>query len=137
MNSKPTTRSNPIRTPMTKMMMMVVVVVLAIVVLICSNSRVEALPNPNAPPQLPEEWHAWKALHDKSYKSQREELSKHVVWKANKKFIEAHNALNQTFGYILEVNQFSDMVSSNAKHSTLRLSYINFLLLTQLYELHS
>jgi len=57
------------------------------------------------------EWHAWKSEHGKSYESQKEELQRHIVWQANKKFIEAHNTFNKTLGYTLAMNHFGDMVS--------------------------
>ena len=59
---------------------------------------------------LPREWHSWKSEHGKSYLTQKEELERHVVWQANKKFIETHNVFNETFGYTLGMNEFGDMV---------------------------
>ena len=60
---------------------------------------------------LSAEWHAWKSTHGKSYQSHREELSRHSVWQENKKFIDAHNAMNETLGYTLAMNEFGDLVS--------------------------
>lgn len=60
---------------------------------------------------LSAEWHAWKSVHGKIYGTQREELERHVVWQANKKFIDTHNAFNATFGYTLGMNKFGDLVS--------------------------
>lgn len=56
------------------------------------------------------EWQVWKAEHGKLYSSELEELEKHLVWLSNKKYIEAHNAASDVFGYTLELNKFADMV---------------------------
>ena len=42
----------------------------------------------------------------------QEELQRHFVWLANKKYIEQHNANAQEFGYTLGINQYGDLVSS-------------------------
>lgn len=60
---------------------------------------------------LPPEWHSWKATHGKSYETEYEELSKHIVWLSNQKYIDEHNKYAETFGYTLEMNKFGDMVS--------------------------
>ena len=60
--------------------------------------------------ELPKEWHAWKATHEKTYENEREELKKHVVWKSNQKYIEEHNKYNDKFGYTLEMNEYGDLV---------------------------
>ena len=60
--------------------------------------------------QLPAEWHLWKSQHRKSYVSEREELFRHAVWQSNKKFIDAHNRFNQTFGFTLAMNELGDLV---------------------------
>ncbi len=65
---------------------------------------------PHTPYDLPPEWHHWKVAHGKGYSSKREELYRNVVWQSNKKFIDAHNAMNETFGYTLAMNIFGDMV---------------------------
>lgn len=108
MTTSPTTPRNPLT---------VIIVVMAVMVLpICSNSRAEAKSLSYSRyhsnhVRLPAEWHAWKSVHGKTYDSQREELTRHAVWQANKKFIEAHNEFNQTFGYTLAMNELGDMVS--------------------------
>lgn len=38
-----------------------------------------------------------------------EELRRHIIWQANKKFIDEHNALADKFGYTLALNMFSDL----------------------------
>ena len=38
-----------------------------------------------------EEWQMWKTQHGKSYGSVREELERHLVWLANREYINAHN----------------------------------------------
>lgn len=52
----------------------------------------------------------WKSQHRKSYVSEREELFRHAVWQSNKKFIDAHNRFNQTFGFTLAMNELGDLV---------------------------
>lgn len=60
--------------------------------------------------QYPREWHLWKAQHQKSYESTEHELSRHLVWLSNKKYIEEHNKHANVTGYGLEMNQFGDLV---------------------------
>ena len=64
-------------------------------------------------PQLSSDWHLWKSTHGKDYSSFREELYRHVIWQSNKRFIEAHNTFNYTFGYTLAMNQMGDLVSTH------------------------
>lgn len=59
---------------------------------------------------LPPEWHAWKATHNKNYENDHEELSRHVIWVSNQKYIDEHNKYTDTFGYTLEMNRFGDLV---------------------------
>ena len=61
--------------------------------------------------KYPREWHLWKAKHGKEYESSRHELSKHLVWLANKHYIEQHNKHADVLGYGLAMNQFGDLVS--------------------------
>lgn len=60
---------------------------------------------------LPPEWHQWKSTHGKSYENDHEELSRHIVWLANQKYIDEHNKYEDMFGYTLEMNKFGDLVS--------------------------
>ena len=60
--------------------------------------------------ELVEEWHLWKGQHLKSYTSELEELERHTVWLANKKYIEEHNARADAFGYKLAMNHLGDLV---------------------------
>lgn len=60
--------------------------------------------------QYPKEWHLWKAKHKKTYESVKHELSKHLVWLSNKKYIEEHNKHADALGYGLAMNQFGDLV---------------------------
>ena len=61
--------------------------------------------------EYPREWHLWKAEHGKEYETPRHELSKHLVWLANKHYIEQHNKHADVLGYGLAMNQFGDLVS--------------------------
>lgn len=59
-----------------------------------------------------EEWESWKGYYgNKSYKSQREEIEKHIVWLSNKEYIDQHNANTHIFGFTLTLNHLGDMVS--------------------------
>lgn len=60
--------------------------------------------------QLPPEWHLWKAEHGKNYNSFTEELQKHITWKSNHQYIDAHNAHKEIYGFTLKMNQFGDLV---------------------------
>ena len=48
------------------------------------------------------------------YGTVQEELQRHAVWQANKKFIDEHNQNADKFGYTLAMNDFGDMVSGLA-----------------------
>lgn len=58
-----------------------------------------------------EEWNMWKGQHRMRYKSEVEDLSRHLVWLSNKKYIDLHNANSHIFGFTLAMNHFGDMVS--------------------------
>ena len=57
------------------------------------------------------EWLQWKSQHEKSYEDDINELERYVTWQSNRAFIQAHNELQENFGYTVEMNQFGDMVS--------------------------
>lgn len=59
-----------------------------------------------------EEWHLWKAAHDKSYDSTLEELDKHIVWRSNKAYVDQHNINAKTgfFSYEVQLNHLADLV---------------------------
>ena len=63
-----------------------------------------------------EEWHMWKTQHGKSYGSVRGELERHLVWLANREYINAHNQNSHIFGFTLAMNHLADIVSS-LKHT--------------------
>ena len=58
-----------------------------------------------------EEWQMWKGQHGKSYGSVRKELERHIVWLANRAYINAHNQNSHVFGFTLALNHFGDVVS--------------------------
>ena len=60
--------------------------------------------------QNPEEWQLWKAQHGKSYQSQREELDRHLIWLANREYINGHNKNAHIFGFTLAMNHLGDIV---------------------------
>ena len=90
---------------------------LSLLLLTCQVSQSAALPH-----QLSAEWHGWKLQHGKGYSSEREEVYRHVVWQSNKKFIEAHNLYNKTFGYTLAMNEMGDLVSTLLQPTILNLA---------------
>lgn len=69
--------------------------------------------------QLPQEWHLWKAQHRRTYTTSTEELERHLIWLANRKYIDSHNANKHVFGYSLSMNQYGDMVSWYFKYIVL------------------
>ena len=60
--------------------------------------------------QHPEEWQLWKSQHGKSYQSQREELERHLIWLANREYINGHNNNAHVFGFTLAMNHLGDIV---------------------------
>lgn len=60
--------------------------------------------------EYPPEWHLWKSKHEKIYKGDNVELSRHITWLTNKKYIEEHNKYSEHFGFTLEMNKFGDLV---------------------------
>lgn len=58
-----------------------------------------------------EEWKLWKSQYGKLYQSSHEDLERHLVWSANKLYIEMHNVNAEVFGYKLCMNHLSDLVS--------------------------
>nr|CAI43320.1 cathepsin L [Lubomirskia baikalensis]CAI46307.1 cathepsin L [Lubomirskia baikalensis] len=61
---------------------------------------------------FPEEWESWKKEHGKVYNSDREELTRHIIWQANRKYVDEHNAHAEKFGFTVGMNQFADLESS-------------------------
>lgn len=78
-------------------------------ILACSVTS-ESLSDP-AGREFSEEWHLWKAEHEKSYKDENEEVERHMVWMSNKKYIEQHNKHADELGFTLKMNKFGDLVS--------------------------
>eukprot|EP00731_Ephydatia_muelleri_P025801 Em0017g884a len=61
---------------------------------------------------FPEEWEAWKKEHNKVYSTEMEELTRHIIWQSNKKYIDEHNAHEKVFGFTLGLNKFCDLSSA-------------------------
>eukprot|EP00731_Ephydatia_muelleri_P007188 Em0003g1436a len=59
-----------------------------------------------------QEWNIWKGHHQRSYESQLQEMERHAIWVANRKYIEHHNANADVFGYTLAMNGFGDLTSA-------------------------
>ena len=55
------------------------------------------------------EWEMWKMEHGKSYASNDEEIFRHTIFEANKKYVDEHNANAARWGYTLATNKFADM----------------------------
>ena len=64
-----------------------------------------------------QEWNIWKGHHQRSYESQLQEMERHAIWVANRKYIEHHNVNADVFGYTLAMNGFGDLVSTHIIHS--------------------
>ncbi|CAI8023144.1 Silicatein [Geodia barretti] len=75
------------------------------------------------PPTLShaEEWQMWKTQHGKSYGSVREELERHLVWLANREYINAHNQNSHIFGFTLAMNHLGDI--TNAEYNEMYMTY--------------
>ena len=76
------------------------VLVLSVIVAVHGENRLDH----------PEEWQLWKTEHGKSYGSQREELERHLVWLANREYINTHNKNAHVTGFTLHLNQYADWV---------------------------
>ena len=48
--------------------------------------------------------------HGKQYETEEEELSRRIIWEANKNYVDNHNEHSDIFGFILAMNEFADMV---------------------------
>ena len=46
----------------------------------------------------------------KEYLSDEEELQRHMIWEANKNYVDNHNEHADVFGFTLAMNQFADLV---------------------------
>lgn len=66
--------------------------------------------------ELRAEWSTWKATHRKFYSSSVQDLERYVVWRSNKAYINYHNSFANTFGFLLAMNKFGDMVRTNLVH---------------------
>ena len=44
------------------------------------------------------------------YSSDEEELQRHMIWEANKNYVDNHNQNAEVFGFTLAMNKFADMV---------------------------
>ena len=79
-----------------------------------------------------EEWQMWKSQHGKSYGSEREELERHLVWRANREYINGHNQNAHIFGFTLAMNHLGDIVSVIGK-SLYTTCYLYSTLLVRVY----
>jgi hypothetical protein len=48
--------------------------------------------------------------HGKEYDTDEEELSRQIVWEANRNYVQNHNEHADVFGFTLAMNEFADMV---------------------------
>ena len=48
--------------------------------------------------------------HGKQYDTDEEELSRQIVWEANRNYVQNHNEHADVFGFTLAMNEFADMV---------------------------
>ena len=49
--------------------------------------------------------------HEREYSSDEEELQRHMIWEANKNYVDNHNQHADEFGFTLAMNQFADLVN--------------------------
>ncbi|XP_051007075.1 testin-2-like [Acomys russatus] len=68
---------------------------------------------PELDPRLDDEWHAWKAEHNRTY-TVNEERSRRVVWENNMKIIELHNQeyLKGKHNFTMRMNAFGDLTNT-------------------------
>jgi hypothetical protein len=59
--------------------------------------------------------HTESQEHEKEYSSDEEELQRHMMWEANKNYVDNHNEHADVFGFTLAMNQFADLVFSLAR----------------------
>ena len=62
---------------------------------------------------LNDQWHSWKARHEKVYVDRSEENVRRQIWIQNRARIGSHNRGNHSFS--LALNQFADMVSERTE----------------------
>ena len=48
--------------------------------------------------------------HEKEYSTDEEELQRHMIWEANKNYVDNHNEHADVFGFTLAMNQLADLV---------------------------
>lgn len=58
------------------------------------------------------EWEMWKKTQGKEYRSDEEELHRHIVWESNQEYVINHNKNAEKLGWTLEMNVFADLESS-------------------------
>lgn len=58
------------------------------------------------------EWELWKKGNGKEYETETIELARHTIWESNKNYVDNHNQHKEKFGFSLEMNEFSDMDST-------------------------
>ena len=58
------------------------------------------------------EWMLWKKESGEEYETEKIELARHMIWEANKNYVDNHNKNKDKYGYSLEMNQFADMDSA-------------------------
>ena len=65
---------------------------------------------------LDDEWELWKLKYAKEYEDEAAESVCRLVWKNNWQYVQQHNSEKRS--YEVEVNEFSDLVSSeNCTHT--------------------
>ena len=75
--------------------------------------------------EMPQQWNLWKSQHGKAYKSDKEDLERHLNWVSNKKYIDMHNANADVFGFTLAMNHFGDLVKKLLYISTSLFLYLS------------
>ena len=87
--------------------------------------------------EFTEEWELWKKVrcyfgmsrhsinyawqeNEKEYSTDEEELQRHMIWEANKNYVDNHNEHADVFGFTLAMNQLADLVFSLASYISMQ-----------------
>lgn len=56
-------------------------------------------------------------MHSKRYSSDEEELQRHIIWEANRNYVQNHNEHAAVFGFTVAMNEFADLVRVSLIHT--------------------
>lgn len=64
--------------------------------------------------QYTQEFQEWKTKYNKKYETREMQLHRQIIWEANMKFVENHNANSDKIGFTVAMNEYADLVSGNS-----------------------